>query len=225
MKTLILSGLLLLAAAPRVRADAAHAGAPAVPAGTALNKLKTGAMRFAAGSSRPHAYLKEVRASAKGQHPFAAVLGCIDSRVDPEIIFDQGLGDLFSMRVAGGVADDDALGGLEYAAKVSGVRLIVVLGHSHCGAVKGACDGVKLGNLTGLLARIKPAVDAVPADGRPHDSSNPDFVARVARENVLLGIRTIREKSPILAALEKSGELKIVGAMYDVETGRTEFYK
>lgn len=225
MKSLAMSCLMLVCAVPAVRADAAHADAPVVSAQTALNKLKTGAMRFAAGSSRTHAYLKEVRASAKGQHPFAAVLGCIDSRVDPEIVFDQGLGDIFSVRVAGNVADADALGGLEYAAKVTGVRLIVVLGHSHCGAIKGACDGVKLGNLTDLLHRIKPAVDAVPAGVQPHDSSNAEFVALAARENVNLSIRTIREKSPVLAELEKSGGLKIVGAMYDVETGRTEFYK
>lgn len=223
MKSLILSFLLLIPAGA-VRADD-HSAAHAVTAYEALWRLKAGALRFASGQNRPHAYLKEVRATAKGQHPFAAVLSCIDSRVDPEIIFDQGIGDLFSLRVAGNVADDDALGGLEYAAKVSGARLIVVLGHTHCGAVKGACDGVKLGNLTGLLDRIKPAVDAVPASAGPHSSHNDAFVAQAARENVLLAIRTIRRKSPVLAGLEKDGRLTIVGAMYDVEAGTTEFMK
>jgi carbonic anhydrase len=194
-----------------------------VPASEALSRLVAGNKRFSSGHSRVHPYLSQVHATASGQHPFAAVLSCIDSRVGPEIVFDQGIGDLFSMRVAGAVADEDALGGLEYATKVAGARLIVVLGHSHCGAVKGACDGVRLGNLTGLLARIKPAVDAVPASVAPRDSTNDAFVDQAARENVRLAIRTIREKSPVIAALEKSGDVRIVGAMYDVETGKTEF--
>jgi carbonic anhydrase len=212
--------VLLVLAGP---AAAAAPSAPAVPAAEALARLKAGNKRFASGHSRTHPYLAQVHATASGQHPFAAILSCIDSRVGPEIVFDQGLGDLFSMRVGGAVADEDALGGLEYATKVAGARLIVVLGHSHCGAVKGACDGVQLGSLTGLLARIKPAVDAVPASVSPRDSTNEAFVDLAARENVLLAVRTIREKSPVIAALEKSGGVKIVGAMYDVETGRTEF--
>jgi carbonic anhydrase len=219
--------LLLLLAAPGVRAGerAAHGAhaASAVTAQEALARLKAGNRRFAAGRSRAHAYLKEVRASAGGQHPFAAVLGCMDSRVGPELVFDQGIGDVFSVRVAGNVADEEALGSLEYAAKVSGVHLIVVLGHSHCGAVKGACDGVELGNLTGLLARIKPAVDAVPADVQPRSSKNEELVERAARENVRLELRAIREHSPVLAGLEKEGALLLAGAMYDVETGKVEF--
>jgi carbonic anhydrase len=194
-----------------------------VPAAEALARLKAGNKRFASGRSRVHEYLAQVHATASGQHPFAAVLGCMDSRVGPEIVFDQGLGDLFSIRVAGNVADEDALGGLEYATKVAGARLIVVLGHSRCGAVKGACDGVQLGNLTGLLARIKPAVDSVPSAIQPRDSSNEAFVETAARENVRRSIETIREKSPVIAALEKSGEVSVVGAMYDVETGKAEF--
>jgi carbonic anhydrase len=220
MKTLALAFLLL---APAALAASSAAPAPAVAADEALSRLKSGAMRFAAGTGRPRADLKQVHATAKGQNPFAAVLGCMDSRVGPELVFDQGIGDLFSLRIAGNVADEDALGGLEYAAKVVGVRLIVVLGHSHCGAVKGACDGVKLGNLTGLLDKIKPAVDAVPPSVQPRTSKNEEFVDLAARENVKLTIRTIREKSPVLAELEKTGGLRIAGAMYDVETGRTEF--
>ena len=179
----------------------------------------------AAGHSLVHDYLAQVHATAAGQHPFAAVLSCMDSRVGPEIVFDQGLGDLFSVRVAGNVVDDDDLGSLEYATKEAGARLIVVLGHSHCGAVKGACDGVQLGNLTGLLARIKPAVDSVPASIRPRDSTNDAFVDAAARANVKLSIKAIRERSPVIAALEKSGDVMIVGGMYDVETGKAEFFE
>lgn len=220
-----LRGLAVLLVLAGPAAAAVPASAPAVSAADALARLKAGNKRFAAGRSRAQPYLAQVHATASGQHPFAAVLGCIDSRVGPEIVFDQGLGDLFSMRVAAAVADEDALGGLEYATKVAGARLIVVLGHSHCGAVKGACDGVRLGNLTGLLARIKPAVDSVPASVSPRDSTNDAFVDLAARENVRLSIKTIRERSPVIAALEKSGDVRIVGAMYDVETGKTEFFE
>jgi carbonic anhydrase len=220
-----LRGLAVLLVLAWPAAAAAPSSAPAVSAAEALARLKAGNERFAAGRSRVQPYLEQARATAAGQHPFAAVLACMDSRVGPEIVFDQGLGDLFSVRVAGNVADDDALGSLEYATKVAGARLIVVLGHTRCGAVKGACDGVKLGNLTGLLARIKPAVDAVPRSIEPRDSSNEAFVDAAARENVLLSIRTIREKSPVIAALEKSGSVRVVGAIYDVETGKAEFFE
>jgi len=213
--------VLLVLAGPAAAASAPSK--PSVSADEALTRLKAGANRFASGHSTPHRYMSQVRATSAGQHPFAAVLGCMDSRVGPEIVFDQGIGDLFALRVAGNVADADALGGLEYAVKVVGTRLIVVLGHTHCGAVKGACDGVELGNLTGLLAQIKPAVDAVPNDVQPRDSKNEEFVEKAARANVLLALKTIREKSPVLAELEKTGGLKLVGAMYDVETGKTEF--
>ena len=213
--------VLLVLGGPAVAASAP--ASPAVSAEEALSRLKAGNKRFASGHSRRHEYLAQVHATAAGQHPFAAILGCMDSRVGPEIVFDQGIGDLFALRVAGNVADADALGGLEYATKVVGARLIVVLGHTHCGAVKGACDGVELGNLTGLLAQIKPAVDDVPADVTPRTSKNDAFVEKAARENVRLSIRSIREKSPTIAELEKSGGVKIVGAMYDVETGKTEF--
>jgi carbonic anhydrase len=213
--------VLLVLAGPA--AAEAPASAPVVTAAEALARLKAGNERVASGRSLVHPYLKEIAATAGGQHPFAAVLACMDSRVGPEIVFDQGIGDVFSVRVAGNVADEDALGSLEYATKLAGARLIVVLGHTHCGAVKGACDGERLGHLTGLLARMKPALDAVPASVSPRTSRNDDFVARVARENVRLSMRTIREKSPVIAALEKAGDVRIVGAIYDVETGRAEF--
>lgn len=218
--------LLLLSAAPgaRAAAPAAHGDAHApssVTADDAMARLRAGNRRFASGRSRVHPYPKEVRASAGGQHPFAAVLACMDSRVGPELVFDQGIGDLFSLRVAGNVADDDALAGLEYATKVSGAHLIVVLGHTHCGAVKGACEGVTLGHLPGLLAHIKPAVDAAAASLPPGDER---LVERAARENVLQELRTIREKSPVIADLERHGEVRLVGALYDVETGRAEFF-
>ena len=215
--------VLLVLAGPVAAASAP--AAPSVSADEALSRLKAGAKRFASGHSKPHPYMAQVHATAAGQQPFAAVLGCMDSRVGPEIVFDQGIGDLFALRIAGNVADPDALGGLEYAVKVVGTKLIVVLGHTHCGAVKGACDGVELGNLTGLLAQLKPAVDSVPDDGKPRNSKNDEFVEKAARANVLLSIKNIREKSPVLAELEKTGGLKIVGAMYDVETGKTEFFE
>jgi carbonic anhydrase len=220
-----LRGLAVLLILSGAAGAAAPATAPAVPAAEALARLKDGNKRFAAGLSRVHDYLAQVRATAAGQRPFAAVLSCMDSRTGPEIVFDQGLGDLLSVRVAGNVADDDALGSLEYATKVLGTRLIVVLGHTSCGAVKGACEDVHLGNLTGLLARIKPAVDSVPSSVQPRVGSNDAFVDAAARANVRLSIETIRERSPIIAALERAGDVKIVGAMYDVATGKAEFFE
>ncbi len=162
-----------------------------------------------------------MKATAGGQYPFAAILSCMDSRGSAELLFDLGLGDVFSIRVAGNVVDEDGLGSLEYAAKVEGVKLIVVMGQSSCGAVKGAVDDVKLGNLTALLAKIRPSVEG--AGGRA-DSHDKALVAKVSEANVRRSMKEIRDKSPVLKALFDSGAVGFVGAMHDLETGKVTFY-
>jgi len=187
-----------------------------------IDELKKGNERFRTGKRVPTNYLAQKRSSAAGQYPAAVVLGCIDSRVPAEIVFDVGIGDVFIGRVAGNVVNDDMLGSMEFACAVSGAKLVLVLGHSACGAVKGAIDDVVLGNLTGLLARIKPAIPATKFDGEK-SSKNGRYVDAVARTNVVLGLSEIRRRSPILEELEKKGSIKIAGAMYDVTTGEVEF--
>ena len=189
-----------------------------------LDRFKQGNARFASGKPTQRNYLKQVKATAAGQYPLASVVSCIDSRAPAEIIFDQGVGDLFSARVAGNIVNEDILGSLEFGSKVMGSKLIVVLGHTSCGAIKGVCDDVKLGNLTGLLAKIKPAVSKVPDDGKDRSSKNYAFVEKVAEQNVRLTVEAIRAKSPVLKEMEDKGEIKIVGAMYDVKTGKVEWY-
>ena len=170
----------------------------------------------------PRDYLAEKRASASGQYPAAVVLGCLDSRVPAEIVCDTGIGDMFVGRVAGNLVNDDMLGSMEFACGVSGAKVVLVLGHTACGAVKGAIDDVVLGNLTGLLARIKPAISATKFDGEK-SSKNAAYVDAVARTNVVLGISEIRRRSPILEDLQKKGTIKITGAMYDLSTGILDF--
>ncbi len=188
----------------------------------ALQRLKEGHARFRSGMERAHDYHAHVRATAAGQFPFAAVLGCIDSRVPAEVIFDQSFGDLFVARVAGNVVNDDLLGSLEFATEVAGAKLIVVLGHTRCGAVQGACDGVRLGHLTGLLERIAPAVAAAAARGEP--AAGEAFVEAVAEANVHLSAAQLLAASPILRARAERGALAVVGAMYDVTTGTATFF-
>jgi carbonic anhydrase len=185
----------------------------------AFDALKEGNRRFRAGTSVQKNLLAKVKASAAGQYPFAVVLSCMDSRVPAETIFDQSIGDLFSIRVAGNVVNPDNLGSLEYAARVIGVKLIVVLGHTSCGAVKGAIDNVKLGSLTELLAKIQPAV-AASGSGTSKDHA---YVDKVGEENVRHAMREIREKSPVLKELLDSGTVGLVGGMYDLETGAVTF--
>ncbi len=191
----------------------------------ALQLLKDGNRRFLDEARTPRRLTEQVAATRSGQYPFALVLGCIDSRVAVEHVFDLGLGDAFAARVAGTVVDEDVLGGMEFACKVAGTKLIVVLGHTACGAVKGACDDVQLGNLTALLSKLKPAVAAVtePSDPAQRTSANTAFVDAVARRNVELSVEAIRERSPVLAELEAQGDIAVVGAMYDVATGAVEF--
>jgi carbonic anhydrase len=187
-----------------------------------IDELKKGNERFRTGKMAPRDYLAEQRSSAAGQYPAAVVLGCLDSRVPVEVVFDAGIGDTFTGRVAGNAINDDMLGSMEFGCAASGAKVVVVLGHTACGAVKGAIDDVVLGNLTGLLARIKPAVSATKFDGEK-SSKNATYVDAVARTNVLLGLAEIRRRSPILEELETKGTIKIAGAMYDLSTGAVEF--
>lgn len=187
-----------------------------------IEELKKGNERFRAGKSVARNYLVEQRTSAKGQYPAAVVLGCIDSRVPAEIVFDVGIGDTFNARVAGNVANDDILGSMEFACGVAGAKVVLVLGHTACGAVKGAIDDVVLGNLTGLLARIKPAIPETKFDGEK-SGKNYAYVDAVARTNVKLTLENITQRSTLLADLQKKGSIRIVGAMYDLATGSVEF--
>lgn len=189
-----------------------------------LQRLKQGNERFASGHGTQRNYLQQVRATAAGQYPLASVVSCIDSRAPAEYVFDQGIGDIFNARVAGNIVNEDILGSLEFASKVAGSKLIVVLGHTSCGAVKGACDNVKMGNLTGLLAKIQPAVAAVPMDGGDRSSKNDAFVQKAADLNVQLTVQRIREMSPTLKEMEDKGEIRIVGAMYDVKSGQVTWF-
>jgi len=186
-----------------------------------IEELKNGNERFRSGKMAPQDYIAEKRASAAGQYPAAVILGCLDSRVPPEIIFDAGIGDTFTARIAGNVVNDDILGSMEFACAASGAKVALLLGHTACGAVKGAIDDVVLGNLTRLLARIKAAIPATKFDGE-QSSKNSTYVGAVTRTNVALGINEIRRRSPILAELEKQAKIKIVGAMYDLTSGKVE---
>jgi carbonic anhydrase len=190
----------------------------------ALAELQAGNARFVAGNPLHRDFPAQVKATASGQYPFAVVLSCLDSRQPIEIVLDQGIGDIFSARIAGNVLNDDILGSMEFACKVSGSKLIAVIGHSNCGAIKGAIDDVELGNLTGLLTKIKPAIDAVPAGVQPRNSKNSAFVDQVSEANVRLVMKEIRERSPILSEMIDKGEIKLVGGMYDLSTGKVQFY-
>jgi carbonic anhydrase len=212
---LLLTVSTVAVAAPEVQTAASQA---AMTPAQALERLRAGNARFAANTTRPRDWSTKVIATATGQFPFVAVLGCMDSRAPIEIVFDQGLGDVFGVRVAGNVVNDDEVGSLEYAVKV-GAKLLVVLGHTRCGAVKGAIDGVELGKLTGLLAKIRPAVTAAHC-GDSHDEA---CVTTVAEQNVRQSIREIRARSPYIAAALDGGALRLVGAMYDVASGKVTF--
>ena len=190
----------------------------------ALTKLRAGNVRFVAGQSQVRNLPAKVRATAASQFPFAVIVSCLDSRQPIELIFDQGIGDVFNARIAGNVLNDDILGSLEFACKVSGSKLIVVLGHSNCGAVKGAVDGVELGKLTGLLARIKPAIEQVPAEVQPRTSKNDQFVQKVAEANVRLVIQQIRDQSPILRGMLDDGRIGLAGGIYELSTGEVHFF-
>ena len=188
-----------------------------------IDLMKEGNQRFRLGKESPHDYLAQQKASAKGQYPAAVILSCIDSRAPAETIMDLGIGDTFNARVAGNVANDDIVGSMEFACKVAGAKVILVMGHTACGAIKGAIDNVQLGNLTGLLARIRPAVAATEYQGE-RSAKNYGFVDAVARKNTELTMADIRRRSSVLADLERSGAIKLAGAMYNLETGLVEFF-
>lgn len=185
--------------------------------------MKKGNERFRLGQQSPHDYLAQQKGSAKGQYPAAVILSCIDSRAPAETIMDLGIGDCFNARVAGNISNDDIVGSMEFACKVAGAKVVLVMGHTACGAIKGAIDKVQLGKLTGLLAKIRPAVEATRYQGE-RSAENDDFVDAVARKNVELTMADIRRRSAVLAELETSGAVKIVGAMYNLETGLVEFF-
>jgi carbonic anhydrase len=187
-----------------------------------IQDMKAGNERFRSGKPRHRDLMAEVKATAKGQYPAAIVFGCVDSRAPAELILDFGVGDIFSGRVAGNVADEDVLGSMEFACKVAGSKVVLVMGHTACGAIKGAIDNVQLGNLTALLAKIRPAIEATHYTGE-RSAKNYAFVDAVARQNVLLTIANVRERSSVLHDLESSGSIKIAGSMYNLETGKVDF--
>ena len=187
--------------------------------------LKEGNKRFVDNQKLNRNLQQQVLETSGGQFPFATVLSCIDSRIPVEAIFDQGIGDLFSVRIAGNFVNEDILGSMEFACKLAGSKVLLVLGHTSCGAVKGACDDAKLGKLTGMLDKIKPAVNAIksPEEASERTSQNLSFVNEVAEKNVALTIDAIRTGSDVLATMEVNGEIQLVGGMYDVGTGKVTF--
>ncbi|MES2681118.1 MAG: carbonic anhydrase family protein [Bacteroidota bacterium] len=190
----------------------------------ALDLLKKGNERFQNNLKANRNLLQQANETSDGQHPFAIILSCIDSRTSAELIFDQGLGDIFSVRIAGNIVNEDILGSMEFACKVAGSKIIVVLGHTKCGAVKGACDHVEMGNLTTLLNKIQPAVVAEKTTKDERNSKNSEFVEKVAVLNVKATVNAIMERSPILKEMIDSGAIGIVGGMHNIATGSVQFY-
>ncbi|MFZ1548223.1 MAG: carbonic anhydrase family protein [Candidatus Nitrotoga sp.] len=191
----------------------------------ALKALKEGNTRFVNNLKIRRDLLQQLYETSDRQCPFAVILSCIDSRASAELILDQGLGDLVSIRIAGNIINEDILGSMEFACKIGGAKIIVVLGHSRCGAIKGACDDVKLGNLTTLIAKLKPAVARVREPTTNRNSQNSEFVEKVAAANVHLMIANIKHRSEILREMESNNEIAIVGGMYEIQTGNIEFYQ
>ena len=220
--------LTVLLTSTAVRADrvtsvmTAETQADVTPA-KALTMLRDGNVRFVSGNATDYDYIAQIKQTAKGQFPFGTVLSCLDSRIPPEIIFDRGIGDLFVARVAGNFTNDDILGSFEFAARLGGSKLIVVMGHTECGAVKGACDAAQLGLLSTTLASINPAVTAVEGHD-PRTSKNTAFVQAVTEMNVRLTMKTLRDRSVVLRQMIDSGEIDLVGAMYDINTGKVTFF-
>lgn len=191
----------------------------------ALERLKQGNQRFVAGESTEQDWLAQAKATVSGQFPYAIVLGCVDSRVPVEVVFDQGVGDIFTARVAGNIVTDEMLGSMEFATKVAGAKLVVVLGHTSCGAVKGACEDVQLGNILDLVEEIRPSVVAVTPEGKTCSSKDIALVNEIAAHNVKRMVDEIRQRSRILRDLEADGSIRIVGGMYDLASGKVTFYE
>ena len=190
----------------------------------AINILKEGNKRFINNLKANRNLLEQANETSDGQHPFAVILSCIDSRTSAELIFDQGLGDVFSVRIAGNIINEDILVSMEFACKVAGSKIIVVLGHSKCGAIKGACDHVEMGNLTALLSKIQPAVYDEKSVIEERNSGNSEFVEKVAAINVKRTVNTIMQRSPILNEMIKNGEIGIIGGMHNLNDGEVVFY-
>jgi carbonic anhydrase len=191
----------------------------------ALSLLKEGNKRFMNNLKANRNLLQQANETSEGQHPFAIILSCIDSRTSAEIIFDQGLGDIFSVRIAGNIINEDILGSMEFACKVAGSKIIAVLGHTKCGAVKGACDHVEMGNLTALLSKIQPAIYDEKTETDNRNSTNNEFVEKVSVINVKRTVHAIIERSPILKEMLQKGEIKIVGGTHEITTGEVVFYE
>lgn len=196
----------------------------AITPAMALDLLKEGNKRFVNNLKVNRNLLQQANETSDGQHPFAVILSCIDSRTSAELIFDQGLGDVFSVRIAGNIINEDILGSMEFGCKVAGSKIIIVLGHSKCGAVKGACDHVEMGNLTALLTKIRPAVDDEQTTTENRNSYNEEFVEKVTIINVKRSVKSILERSPILKEMIEKGEIGMVGATHDITTGQVTFF-
>ncbi len=197
----------------------------AIPPGLAIELLKEGNKRFVNNLKVNRNLLQQANETSDGQHPFAIILSCIDSRTSAELIFDQGLGDVFSVRIAGNIINEDILGSMEFGCKVAGSKIIVVLGHTKCGAVKGACDHVEMGNLTALLTKIRPAVDDEKSVIENRNSGNAEFVEKVSTINVKRTVQAIMERSTILKEMIETGQIGIVGGTHDITTGEVTFYQ
>ena len=196
----------------------------AITPAMALELLKDGNKRFVNNLKLNRNLLQQANDTSGGQHPFAVILSCIDSRTSAELIFDQGLGDIFSIRIAGNIINEDILGSMEFGCKVAGSKIIIVLGHTKCGAIKGACDHVEMGNLTSLLSKIRPAVDDELTIAENRNSSNSEFVEKVSVINVQRTVNSILQRSPILKEMIESGEIGIVGGTHDISTGQVAFF-
>ena len=197
----------------------------AITPSMALDLLKEGNKRFINNLRINRNLLQQANDTSEGQHPFAVILSCIDSRTSAELIFDQGLGDVFSVRIAGNIINEDILGCMEFGCKVAGSKIIVVLGHTKCGAIKGACDHVEMGNLTALLNKIRPAVDDEQTTKDDRNSTNGEFVEKVGNINVRRSVKSIMERSTILKEMIENGEIGIVGGTHDIATGQVTFFE
>jgi carbonic anhydrase len=191
----------------------------------ALDILKEGNARFVSNIKAHRDLLEQKNETRDSQFPFAAILSCIDSRTSAELIFDQGLGDIFSIRIAGNILNEDILGSMEFACKIAGSKLVVVLGHTKCGAIEGACQHIELGHITSLLSKIKPAIEKEKQISSNPDCSERDFIEKVAIHNVFLTVQKIREQSVLLSELEQLGEIRIIGGLYNIDSGKVVFYE